>query len=146
MHQLVRPFLAIAVLLVPALAAAQRQAINPAGTRPSPNYSQAVRFGDVLYVAGQIGTAHGAADSTIQLQTQEALDNLRSAVEAGGSSLSNVLTCTVFLVDLKDFAGMNSVYTRVFPKDPPARSTVVVAALVAPGAKIEIQCIAGIPK
>jgi 2-iminobutanoate/2-iminopropanoate deaminase len=134
-----------ALFAVPTLAAAQRQVIVPPGTRTSPNYSPAVRFGNVLYVAGQVGNAHGAADSTIQIQTQQALDGLKSTLEAAGTSLANVLTCTVYLVNLSDFAGMNSVYTKVFPKDPPARSTVVVAALVSPGAKIEVQCIAGIP-
>jgi len=130
---------------VPSLAAAQRQVIIPPGTRTSPNYSPAVRFGNVLYVAGQIGNAHGGADSTIQIQTQQAIDGLRTTLEAAGANLADVLTCTVYLVDLKDFAGMNSVYTKAFPKEPPARSTVVVAALVSPGAKIEMQCIAGIP-
>ena len=137
--------IAAALLAVPSLAAAQRQVIIPPGARTSPNYSPAVRFGNVLYVAGQIGNAHGAADSTIQIQTQQAIDGLRTTLEAAGVSLADVLSCTVYLVDLKDFAGMNSVYTKAFPKEPPARSTVVVAALVSPGAKIEMQCIAGIP-
>jgi 2-iminobutanoate/2-iminopropanoate deaminase len=57
-----------------------------------------------------------------------------------------VLKCTVFLVDAKDFAGMNSVYSQFFPKEPPARSTVIVAALVSAAARIEIECIAAIPK
>ncbi|HEY4218617.1 MAG TPA: RidA family protein [Gemmatimonadaceae bacterium] len=151
MQKILRPLLILAALLAlllaaPSLAAAQqRQVIVPPGTKTSPNYSPAVRFGNVLFLAGQIGNARGAADSTIQIQTQEALDGLESTLEAAGTTLANVLTCTVYLVDLKDFAGMNSVYTKVFPKDPPARSTVVVAALVSPGAKIEVQCIAGIP-
>ena len=141
-----RRFFILAALLVPSLAAAQRQAITPPGVNPSATLSQAIRFGDVLYVSGQIGMTRGSADTTIQAQTQKALDNLKAVVEAGGSNLANVLSCTVYLVDLKDFAGMNSVYTKVFTKEPPARSTVVVAALVTPGGKVEISCIAGIPK
>jgi reactive intermediate/imine deaminase len=141
-----RPLVLLAALLIPSLAAAQRQAITPPGVRPSATLSQAVRFGDVLYISGQIGMSRGSADTTIQAQTQKALDNLKAVVEAGGSTMANVVQCTVFLVDLKDFAGMNSVYTKVFATEPPARSTVVVAALVTPGGKIEISCIAGIPK
>jgi 2-iminobutanoate/2-iminopropanoate deaminase len=52
----------------------------------------------------------------------------------------------VFLVELKDFSGMNSAYAAAFPKEPPARSTVVVAALVSPGAKVEIECTAAVVK
>ncbi len=63
-------------------------------------------------------------------------------VEAAGSTMANVLKCTVFLADVKDFAGMNSAYTQAFPKEPPARSTIAVAALVSPAAKVEIECIA----
>ena len=60
--------------------------------------------------------------------------------------MEHVVKCTVFLVDLKDFAGMNSAYSAMFPKEPPARSTVVVAALVSAGAKVEIECIAAVAK
>jgi enamine deaminase RidA (YjgF/YER057c/UK114 family) len=56
--------------------------------------------------------------------------------------MANVLKCTVFLTDVKEFQGMNSAYTQAFPKEPPARSTVVVAALVSAAAKVEIECIA----
>jgi enamine deaminase RidA (YjgF/YER057c/UK114 family) len=56
--------------------------------------------------------------------------------------MANVLKCTVFLTDVKDFQGMNSAYTQFFPKEPPGRSTVVVAALVSAAAKVEIECIA----
>jgi reactive intermediate/imine deaminase len=85
-------------------------------------------------------------DSTIQEQTRTALENVKAVVETGGSTMANVVKCTVFLVDVKDFQGMNSVYSTFWPKDPPARSTVVVAALVRADAKLEVECIAAIPK
>jgi 2-iminobutanoate/2-iminopropanoate deaminase len=63
---------------------------------------------------------------------------------AAGTSKEKVVKCTVFLIDVKDFAGMNKAYTEYFGKEPPARSTVVVAALVSPGAKLEVECIASL--
>jgi 2-iminobutanoate/2-iminopropanoate deaminase len=134
------------VLWAPASALAQKQPVVPQGGRVSATLTPGIRFGDVLYVSGQTGTSRTDPDSSIQAQTKRALENVQKVVEGAGSTMSNVLKCTVFLVDVKDFAGMNAAYTQVFPKDPPARSTVVVAALVSPSAKVEIECVAGIPK
>ena len=105
-----------------------------------------IRVGDIVYTSGQLGTARDAPDSTIQTQTKKAMENVKAVVEAGGSTMANVLKCTVFLTDVKDFGGMNSVYSTFFPKEPPARSTVVVAALVSAAAKVEIECIAAVVK
>lgn len=136
----------VAAFALPSSVYAQRQQIVPPGQQASPTLSPAIRFGDVLYLSGQLGVSRDKPDSTIQGQTKKALENLRTVAEAAGTSLANFTKCTVFLTDLKDFQGMNSAYREMFPKEPPARSTVVVAALVSPGAKVEIECIAGIPK
>jgi 2-iminobutanoate/2-iminopropanoate deaminase len=96
-------------------------------------------------VSGQTGTSRTDPDSSIQGQTKRALANIEKVVEAAGGTMANVVKCTVFLADVKDFQGMNSAYTQVFTKEPPARSTVAVAALVSPGAKVEIECIAVLP-
>jgi 2-iminobutanoate/2-iminopropanoate deaminase len=146
MSQLSRPILVLAALLAPSLAAAQKQPVVPAGMAASATLTPGTRHGDVIYTSGQLGTARDAPDSTIQTQTKKALDNVKAVVEAGGSTMANVLKCTVFLVDVKDFGGMNSVYSTYFPKEPPARSTVVVAALVSAAAKVEIECIAAAGK
>jgi 2-iminobutanoate/2-iminopropanoate deaminase len=74
-----------------------------------------------------------------------ALESTKKVFEAAGTTMANAVKCTVFLIDVKDFAGMNSVYREFFPVAPPARSTVVVAALVSQGAKVEIECFAAIP-
>ncbi|HXT17117.1 MAG TPA: RidA family protein [Gemmatimonadaceae bacterium] len=132
-------------LALPAVLHAQKQVVIPEGSRPSATLSPGTRAGDVLYVSGQTGTSRTDPDSSIQGQTKRALANVQKVVEAAGSNMGNVLKCTVFLTDLKDFAGMNSSYTQAFTKEPPARSTVVVAALVSPGAKVEIECIAALP-
>ena len=140
------PSLALVALLLPVAARAQaaRQAVVPAGGSASATLTPGIRYGDVLYVSGQLGTSRTAPDSTIQGQTQRALESVKAVVEAAGSTMGNVLKCTVFLVNVADFQGMNSEYTKFFPKEPPARSTVVVAALVSPTAKVEIECIAGL--
>ena len=124
-----------------------KQVVVPPGASASATLSPGIRVGDVLYVSGQLGRKAGTPlDSTIQGQTRQALENIRSVVEAGGSTMANVVKCTVFLVSFSDFQGMNQAYTAAFPKEPPARSTVVVAALVSNGAKVEIECIAAIPR
>jgi 2-iminobutanoate/2-iminopropanoate deaminase len=136
----------VAVLVaLPSIAAAQRQVVVPTGGRASATLSPGIRYGDVLYVSGQTGTSRTDPDSSIQGQTKRALANIEKVVEAAGGTMANVVKCTVFLADVKDFQGMNSAYTQVFTKEPPARSTVAVAALVSPGAKVEIECIAVLP-
>ena len=138
-------FAAVA-LLIPAAATAQgRQVIVPQGGRGSATLSPAVRVGDLVFASGQL-PARG--DSTIETQTTSALNNVKNVFEAAGTSMNNAVKCTVFLIDLKDFQGMNASYQKFWSAEnpPPARSTVVVAALVSPGAKLEIECIAAMPK
>ena len=132
----------LAGLLAPAMLSAQKQPIVPQGQTASANLTPGIRSGDVLYVSGQTGVSRDAPDSTIQGQTKKALENVQRVVEAAGGTMAGVLKCTVFLIDAKDFAGMNTVYRQAFPSEPPARSTVVVAALVSPAARVEIECIA----
>jgi reactive intermediate/imine deaminase len=131
---------------VPSVAMAQRTQIIPAGQRASATLSPGIKAGDMIFTSGQQGMSRDNPDSTIQGQTKKSLENVKAVVEAGGSNMEHVVKCTVFLVDVKDFAGMNTAYREAFPKEPPARSTVVVAALVSPGAKVEIECTAVVPK
>ncbi len=77
----------------------------------------------------------------IAVETERVLANLRGVLAAAGLEMRHVVKSTVFLVDLADFAKMNEVYARHFPGNPPARSTVQVAALPR-GARIEVECIA----
>jgi len=134
--------LLVAAVVAPSLAAAQKQVIVPQGMQASATLSPGTRSGDVIYTSGQLGVSRDTADNTIQAQTKRSLEAVQKVVEAAGSSMANVLKCTVFLTDVKDFQGMNSAYTQFFPKEPPGRSTVVVAALVSAAAKVEIECIA----
>ena len=139
-----RSLIACALIALPAVAGAQKAVVIPQGTNASPTLSPAVRIGDLLYLSGQLPGRD--ADSTIESQTKSALERMNPILAQAGTTKENIVKCTVFLVDVKDFAGMNRAYTQFFTKEPPARSTVVVAALVSPGAKLEVECIAAIPK
>ena len=136
----------VAALIIPSLAAAQRTPVVPQGMNASATLTPGIKVGDIIYTSGQLGMSRDMPDSTIQTQTKKVMENIKAVVEAGGSTMANVLKCTVFLTDVKDFGGMNSVYSTFFPKEPPARSTVVVAALVSAAAKVEIECIAAVVK
>lgn len=129
----------LAAAAAPALA--QRTAVIPEGQRASATLTPGIRIGDIVFASGQLG----GRDSTIQGQTRVALEATKKVFEAAGTTMANAAKCTVYLVDVKDFAGMNSVYTEFWPTSPPARTTVVVKELVTPTAKVEITCVAGMP-
>ena len=135
-------------LVLPATSAtaqAARQPVVPAGTSVTATLTPGIRAGNMIFASGQLGLSRTAPDTTIGGQTRVALDATKKVFEAAGTTMANAVKCTVFLIDLKDFAGMNTAYREFFPTSPPARSTVVVAALVAAGAKVEIECSAFIP-
>ena len=108
-------------------------------------YSQAIKVGDFVYTAGQLGLdpATGTlVPGGITEQAQQVLENMRAILQAAGSSLDNAVKTTVFLSDMSNFAAMNEIYKQFFNTDtPPARSTVQVAALPL-GALVEIECVA----
>ncbi len=110
-------------------------------------YSQAVRVGSLIFTAGQIGLDPQSGEliaPDIESQTRQALTNLKHILEAAGASLSDVIKTTVFLQDMTEFPQMNAVYAEFFSQNPPARSTVAVAALPK-GARVEIEAIARLP-
>jgi len=94
--------------------------------KPQGPYSQAVKAGPFVFVAGQIPmTPEGEfVQEGIEAQTRQVLENIRAVLEAGGSSLQQVVKVTVYLADMGDFAAMNEVYAEYFAQDPPARATV----------------------
>jgi 2-iminobutanoate/2-iminopropanoate deaminase len=119
--------------------------IKPAGSPKAVGpYNHAVRFGDLLFCAGQIPIDPKTGDlitGDIKAQTERALKNVGAILEDQKLSFANVLKTTVFLTDLADFAGMNEIYATRFPGEYPARSTIQVAALPK-GAKVEIEVLA----
>lgn len=99
----------------------------------------------MIFVSGQGATnpATGQlAGTDIETQTEQVLRNVEAILRAGGSDLSRVLRCGVFLVDISEFERMNAVYSRVFGDHRPARTTIQAAALPGRGLRVEIDCIA----
>ena len=109
-------------------------------------YSQAVAHNGLLYLSGQIALDPATGqliEGDVAAQTERVLENLKAVLEAAGSSLGRVLKTTVYLKDLGEFVGMNEVYGRYFPENPPARATVEVARLPR-DARVEIEAVAAI--
>jgi len=107
-------------------------------------YSQAVEAGGFVFLSGQIplDPATGAmVEGGVEAQAERVMENLGAVLAAAGLGFDAVVRTTVYLADLGDFAKVNEVYGRRFPKDPPARATVQVAALPR-GARVEIDAVA----
>lgn len=117
---------------------------NPNATLP---LSPLTRIGDTLYTAGQVGVDHatGQTPEGVAEQTRQCLHNLRAVLALAGADLGDVVKTTVFLTDMADFAAFNAAYRAFFPSDPPARSTVGVAALARPQLVVEIEAVAVAP-
>jgi len=95
-------------------------------------YSQAVRGGQFILVSGQISldpATQKIIDGDISQQTERVLQNIVGILEAGGSSMSKVVRCVVYLKNMSDFEAMNEVYGRIFDAPLPARTAVEVARL-----------------
>jgi len=113
------------------------QAIGP--------YSQAIQYGDFLFVSGQVAIDPSSGDvvaGDIEAQTDRVLKNIAAIIEAAGMSLQNVVKCTCFLKDMNDFASFNAVYENYFGESLPARETVEVARLPK-DVRVEVSAICG---
>ena len=106
-------------------------------------YSQAVRCGNLIFVSGQLplDPKTGVLPEGIAAETRQVFENLKAVLEAAGSSLEKALRVTVYMKDLGEFAEMNRVYATYLLENPPARSTVQVAALPK-SVSVEIDIIA----
>lgn len=108
-------------------------------------YSQAIRAGNTLYLSGQIPidpkTKQLLATADIETQTKLVLDNLQAVLKADGMDMSHVVSTTVFIKNLDNFAKMNAVYATYFKSNPPARATVEVSRLPR-DVQVEISAIA----
>jgi 2-iminobutanoate/2-iminopropanoate deaminase len=107
-------------------------------------YNQAIRVGNLVFVAGQLGVSLDTgelAGPSVEEQTEQIMRNLGAILEAAGSSLDQLVKTTVFLLDLGDFVGMNDVYAAHVGDRPPARSTVGISQLPS-GARVEIEAVA----
>ncbi|GDY01693.1 reactive intermediate/imine deaminase [Planctomycetota bacterium] len=109
-------------------------------------YSQAVKFGNVVYCSGQISldpATNQMVGATVAEQTERVMQNLSAVLSAAGSGFDRVLRCSIFLVSIGDFAAVNEVYGKRFTTHKPARATIAVKELPK-GALVEIDCTAAI--
>lgn len=109
-------------------------------------YSQAVQFGNLLFVSGQIALdpkTGELVEGNIEVQTRQVLENVKAIIESTGTTLQNVLKCSCFLNSIEDFAKFNSIYDSYFKESLPARETVEVARLPK-DVLVEISVICGI--
>ena len=136
--------LLIGLLLSSALGAqAQVRAVVPAQASPAANriYSPGVDAGDYVYVSGQgPRRPDGTMPATFAAQVQQALDNIKSVVEAAGLTMEHVVYTQVYLEDISKYGEMNKVFAQAFPKTPPARAVLGVAKL--PDSSIQINAVA----
>ena len=116
----------------------------PNAPKPVGPYSSAMIVGNLVYVSGQSGRdpQTDVVSEDVEQQTEVCLKNVATILETAGSSLSKVVRCGVFLVDMNDFKKMNGVYARMFGEHRPARTTVAVSELPGPGLKVEIDAVA----
>ena len=115
------------------------------GPAPIGPYSQAVRFGNMLFISGQIPidqVNNTMVEGSIESETDQVMKNLGYILEEAGLSYQDVLKCSIFVSDMNNFSKVNEVYGKCFQNDPPARETVEVSGLPK-GVNVEISCIAG---
>ena len=111
-------------------------------------YSQAIRYGDLLFVSGQIAlnpVTGELVEDDIEVQTKQVLENLQAIIKEAGMTLQNVLKCSCFLKDMQDFVKFNGVYNSYFVESLPARETVEVGKLPK-DARVEVSAICGVSK
>jgi 2-iminobutanoate/2-iminopropanoate deaminase len=138
--------LALPAAAAPGKSAAQKKIITRPGQPLTAEslFSPATQLGNLLFLSGagaQELSTHKVVPGPIGNQVKQCLENLKTVLEAAGSSMDKVLKCTVFLTDITDFPAMNEVYHSYFPANPPARTTVAVKDLPG-GSPVEIECVA----
>lgn len=109
-------------------------------------FSEAVRVGHMLYLSGQLGIDPATSklvEGGISEETRQTLENIKASLEKYGSSMAEVVKCTVYLADIKEWADMNKVYITYFPTHSPARSALGTSGLGL-GARTEIECMASV--
>jgi reactive intermediate/imine deaminase len=149
-----RMFFAVLALLAATAAAAAEprpkiEYLNSGKVVPaSLPFSEAVRVGNTLYLSGQVGIKPGTMQVVpggIREEARQALENIRTSLEANGYAMGDVVKCTVMLADIGEWAAFNEVYKTFFSAPYPARSALGANGL-ALGARVEVECIAAIDR
>jgi len=120
-----------------ASAGPHKEAILPPGAQPSALFSPVVRTGNLLFLSGVIGRSD---DGNIGTATRQAMDNIRGRLATAGATMDDLVKCTVYLIDMNDYQGMNQAYTGYFTASPPARTAIAVRELPA-NAQVEVTCV-----
>jgi reactive intermediate/imine deaminase len=110
-------------------------------------FSDAVRVGDMLYLSGQLGNIPGTTQLVpggIQGESRQAMENIKAILERNGSSLDQVVKCTVMIADIAEWPSFNEVYVTYFPGHKPARSAFAAAGIAFNG-RVEVECWASGP-
>ena len=140
-------FLSLAALALCAAASSAGAQAKPdvefAAGRPTSPLSNYVRVGETIYLSGKLGNVPGGglAPGGVGPETKQTMENIKAELAKVGATMDDIVKCTVFLVDIKEWAAMNAEYTPFFTKAKPARSALAVAGLVN-DARVEIECIA----
>jgi len=123
--------------------ATSRQVIRPDGMAPNAILSPGIRVGDLVWTSGHVGRnpETGETPDDIVGQTRQTLLNLKRVLEAGGSSLDNVIKVNIYLADIADRPAVNKVYQEFFPRDQPGRTCIGNAGFDG-NVLIEIECVA----
>lgn len=118
-----------------------KKIIGSGGTAP---YSPGVQVGNLLFVSGQVGSDPKTREvpADVESQTRICMERIQAILEMAGTTMDNVVRANVYLTNIADFSKMNGVYRTFFKGDPPARTTVGVAALASPALLVEIDVVA----
>ena len=125
-----------------------KQPIIPPGVSVNPALSPGMRVGEFLFVSGHVsqdasGTVVGVGDC--EAQTRQVFSNIRAVVTTAGATMEDVVKITCFLTDVANFPAYSKVRSEIFPKDPPASSSVVVAGLVNKDYLVEVEAVVRLP-
>lgn len=124
----------------------QEYAIKSLAT-PISHYTDAVRFGDLLFVSGFVGVDADlkiVGGDDVVAQTRQVFKNMKAVLDEAGATFADVLKVTVYLVDIEDRTKINPVRQEVFGKSRPASTLIQISKLAVPGAKIEVEAIVGL--
>ena len=139
----VRFVCSIGLLLILSQSSLAAQYLNPPGSESlGLPFSDAVRVGDMLILSGKLGTLPGTtklAPGGIKGEARQAMLNIQASLERYGSSLSDVVKCTVMIADIAEWPDFNEVYVTFFPGPKPARSAFAAAGLAFNG-RVEVEC------
>ena len=127
---------------------AVRKPVVPQGVAANPAFSPGVQVGEFLFISGNVGQdANGNLVGTgdCEAQTRQVFANIKAIAAAAGASMDDVVKITCFLIDVADYPAYGKVRSETFTNNPPASSTVMVAALVRPEYLVEVEAVVHVP-